>query len=121
LLHFRGRRACWLALAAMLALAVLPVASQAIALARGNALPADVCTAPGSRPAADGAPIGHHHPSADCVQCGSACGSPGLPPASLWQALDATAGDARRAITRAANPNAAARHRVQARAPPTRC
>jgi hypothetical protein len=43
------RRACWLAIVAMLALALLPTVSHALAAARGQSPWAEICTPQGAR------------------------------------------------------------------------
>ncbi len=84
------RRACWLALLAVLALALLPGVSRALAASRGQDAWAQVCSAQGERvvvsgEAVDGqrnpAPAGMH--LEHCPLCAASASAMGLPPAAL--------------------------------------
>jgi Protein of unknown function (DUF2946) len=86
------RRICWLALSAMLALALLPAVSRAMAAATGQASWAEVCTPLGVRAVAlaeadsgvDNPPSGSAGASLEhCPYCASSALSLGMPPAAL--------------------------------------
>lgn len=98
----RHRLPAWIALVAMLALALLPTVSHALAFARGGSAWAEVCTPQGMRlvaldasqtadPAAPVQAAGHLE---HCPFCALAADAPPLPPApaaALPQPLAATA------------------------------
>lgn len=83
------RRSCWIAIFAMLALALLPSVSHALAAARGAAGLAEVCTPLGARLVArddagrDDAPVQVSGALEHCPYCGLSTPSLGMPPAGL--------------------------------------
>ncbi|MFM9916663.1 MAG: DUF2946 domain-containing protein [Rhizobacter sp.] len=88
------RRHCWIALIAMLALALLPTVSHALASWRGQSPLTEVCTPQGSRqvtpdadPSGQGAPasVGLH--LEHCPFCVTHLGALGMPHASASTAL----------------------------------
>ena len=89
--HRDSRLPLWLALVAMLALALLPTVSHALAFARGGAAWAEVCTPQGMRlvsvdaaQAVDtGAPVQAAGHLEHCPLCALGADLPALPPAPL--------------------------------------
>jgi hypothetical protein len=86
-LRQRLRRLTWIALTAMLALALVPTLSHALAFARGQSDLAEVCTSQGPRLAAIGdespAPAGATLVHVEhCPLCSLQAASLGLPPAA---------------------------------------
>ena len=89
MLNSASRLPLWLALAAMLALALLPTLSHALAFARGGAAWAEVCTPQGMRlvsvdtaQAADtGTPVQAAGHLEHCPLCALGADLPALPPA----------------------------------------
>jgi len=87
--HRAPRFPIWLALAAMLALALLPTVSHALAFVRGGSAWAEVCTPQGMRPvpvdasqAVDtGAPVQAAGHLEHCPFCALGADLPALPPA----------------------------------------
>ena len=87
--HRASRLPLWLALVAMLALALLPTVSHALAFARGGAAWAEVCTPQGMRlvsvdaaQAVDtGAPVQAAGHLEHCPFCALGADLPALPPA----------------------------------------
>lgn len=84
----RLRRSCWLAIFAMLALALLPAVSHALALARGDADRVEVCTPQGVRLVSDTDAGGRSDVPATldvhlehCPYCSSSGAALGMPPA----------------------------------------
>lgn len=117
----------WLALAAMLAVALLPTVSHALAHARGvAAAAAEVCTSQGLRrvplqtAAMDqgAAPVPAALPLAHCPLCTLAADHPGLPPAAPQAGLRLPFDDVR-LPARVAAPHALPTCRIaQPRGPP---
>lgn len=92
----------WLALAAMLALALLPTFAHALNFAQGGKSSlAEICTPRGLQwVQIDGAPADTEPPAAvdhmeDCPYCSRAMSMPGLPPTVLQLHLQPAAGGAR--------------------------
>jgi hypothetical protein len=93
------RRSCWLAIFAMLALALLPAVSHALAASRGAAGDIEVCTPQGVRlvsdadagsgPVAPAALDIHLEHCPLCSLCAHALGMPPAPPSALPLALAA--------------------------------
>jgi len=87
-LRHRLRRLTWIALTAMLALALLPTLSHALAFARGDGALAEICTPQGAKlvapggetPAPDGTLLGHLDHCPLCSLHGAALG---LPPVAV--------------------------------------
>jgi hypothetical protein len=85
------RRACWLALIAVLALALLPTVSRALAAADGQVSWAEVCTPQGMRAVALAADSGVDEPSPagagvaleHCPYCATSAVALGMPPAPV--------------------------------------
>ena len=99
------RRACWLAIVAMLALALLPTVSHALAAARGQSPWAEICTPQGTRVVsiadADSGVIAGRDDGRSgsagihlehCPFCASSAATLGMPPAHTGAAVLAAGG-----------------------------
>jgi hypothetical protein len=127
-LRHQLRRLTWLALTAMLALALMPTLSHALALARGEATGlAEVCTPQGPRWVSlkDGAPVSDPAPAQafahldHCPFCAQLGAPLGMPPAPLAFAAPAGLGHAMPRLFHAAPRPLFAWRAAQPRAPPS--
>ena len=120
------RSICWLALLAMLALALLPSVSHAIAASRSKASWGEICTHQGVQMVAQGdaenpapitdAIIGHME---SCPFCGLSAGTLAMPPAPLTAAKLAITGMAPPKLFLHAPRTLFAWRSAQPRAPPS--
>lgn len=122
------RRSCWLALFAMLAMALLPTVSHAFAASRGQTSWTEVCTAQGVRIVAidnDGAASSESAPAPaskhlqSCPFCAPALGALGMPPAALYTPAPRPTAAKPAAQPAQARSEALAWRNAQPRAPPS--